>query len=150
ERRVARILLPAILGADRAIASDVPDGAPDHQPVMVALGGLERAVAHGEIDQKHGQRRFVHLNAVPVRRAIQPHVLTPVAVGVLPKARASTNSAAEAVRSISPVSATLPLSARSYIAASRPWARNSCHPSEAPTKPADRARQGAEHARASA
>ena len=45
--------------------------------------GLSAPFAHGQIDQQDGQRRFVHLDAVPVGRAVQPHVLGPVAVGFL-------------------------------------------------------------------
>ena len=41
------------------------------------------ALTRGEIDQQNGQGRFVHLNAVPVRRAVEPHVLRPMAVGFL-------------------------------------------------------------------
>ena len=53
-------------------------------------------------------------------------------------------------RSTSPVSATLPSSARSYSCVSRLFLDRSVHPSEVPTKPADPLSQGAEHARASA
>ena len=41
------------------------------------------ALASGEIHQENGESRFVHLNAVPVRRAVEPHVLRPMAVRFL-------------------------------------------------------------------
>ena len=37
----------------------------------------------GEVGQQDGERRLVHLDAVPVGRPVQPHVLGPVTVGLL-------------------------------------------------------------------
>ena len=43
----------------------------------------QRAAAHRKVEEQHRQRDFVHLDAGPVGRPVQPHVLGPVAIGVL-------------------------------------------------------------------
>ena len=83
ERRIARLLLPAILRAHGTVAREKRGRAPHHRPERVALAGVDHAFASGEIDQQNRQGRFVHLDAVPVRRAVEPHVLRPVAVRLL-------------------------------------------------------------------
>jgi len=50
---------------------------------MSPLTGVQDSLAIREIDEQDGERRLVHLNAVPIRGAVEPHVLRPVPVGLL-------------------------------------------------------------------
>ena len=82
ERRIARVFFPAILRADGTMAHKA-GGAPNRSASIVALTRLQRATARRQVDEQHGQCDFVHLNTGPVGRAVQPHVLGPVAIGLL-------------------------------------------------------------------
>ncbi len=83
ERRVARLLLPAILLRDRPVAREESRRAAHHRPEERELGRVERTLSVREVHQQDREPGFVHLDAVPVRRAIEPHVLRPVPVGFL-------------------------------------------------------------------
>ncbi len=72
----------------------------------------------------------------------------PASVHIDPKPRASTNSPLQAARSISPVKAMLPFSARVYSHSIWKCWERSCQPSEAPTNPTDVFFHGAEDASA--
>ena len=63
---------------ERAIGGRLPDDWEAHLPNFA-----DHTLAIREIDEQDGERRLVHLNAVPVRRAVEPHVLRPVPVGLL-------------------------------------------------------------------
>jgi len=65
----------------------------------------------------------------------------PASWDLLPNPRASRNVPWVAARSTSPHSATLPFSARAYSQVMRLWRTRSCHPSDTPTKPAERLSQ---------
>ena len=73
-------------------------GVADHRPVGGELARPERAASIREIHQQNRQRRLVHLDAVPIRRAVEPHVLAPVAVGLLSHHQVAPHPPGVAVR----------------------------------------------------
>ena len=83
ERRVAGILLPAVLAGPRTVADDEARRARDHRPERRQHRPGDRALAPGHVQQQHRERAFVELDAVPVGRAVQPAVLRPAAVVLL-------------------------------------------------------------------
>ena len=83
KRRISSLFLPPVLGTHRTIAREKCGRTPHHRPQRVSPAAIEHALTKGEIHQQNRQRRLVHLNAVPVGRAIEPHVLRPMAVRLL-------------------------------------------------------------------
>ena len=75
KRRVAGLFFPAILRTDGTVPREECGGAADHRPECVSLASVDHVVASREIDQQNGKSRFIHLDAVPVRRTVEPHVL---------------------------------------------------------------------------
>jgi hypothetical protein len=73
--------------------SDLPQGRPEsplkdgrpahHRPQGVPACRVDHAFARREINQEHRECRFVHLHTVPVRPAVEPTVLRPVAIRLL-------------------------------------------------------------------
>ena len=83
EGRIARLFFPAILRTHGTIPREKCRRSPHHRPQRFSPARVNDAVTSGEIHQEDGEGRFVHLNAVPVRRAVEPHVLRPMAVRFL-------------------------------------------------------------------
>ena len=83
ERRVSRLFFPSILRTDGAVARE-KDGRPaHHRPQRIPSGRVDHALARRKIDEENRECGFVHLHAVPVGPAVEPHVLRPVAIRLL-------------------------------------------------------------------
>ena len=59
----------------------------DHRPVRRQHRPRDRALAPGHVQQQHREGAFVELDAVPVRRAVEPAVLRPAAIVLLDRAQ---------------------------------------------------------------
>ncbi len=74
------ILLPAILVRDGPHAGDEPERAANHAG---RLDAIQRIALVQQRREQHRQRGLVELHALPIRRAVEPLILIPVAVLVL-------------------------------------------------------------------
>ena len=83
EGRVSRVFFPAILLGHRSVAHDETCSAAHHRPERSRGIGCEGTFAASQVNQQNRKRRLVHLDAIPPRRSFQPHILRPVAIGVL-------------------------------------------------------------------
>ncbi len=83
EGRIAAVLLPPVLTGRRAVLDQVAGRLPHHGPEPVKVALAQCAFLVGLLDEDDRERRFVHLDAVPVGFAVEPHVLRPVTVLLL-------------------------------------------------------------------
>ncbi len=83
EGRIAAVFLPSILLRDRAVGRDKGCGFADHWPPARAILVRARRFTAQQVDQQNGKGSLIHLQAVPVRTPIEPHVLRPMSIGFL-------------------------------------------------------------------
>ena len=80
---VARLLLPAVHGADGAVAHQILGSPTDHRPEPRHALIIERALAPREAHMQNDEGGFIELDSIPVMQPVEEHVLRPVAIGIL-------------------------------------------------------------------
>src|SRR6185312_2282558 len=83
ERRIAAVLLPSILLSGRAVANDIAGGGFDHLGVAGRLRTIDGAGAQQHVVKQDRKSGLVHLDAAPIRPAVEPGILYPMPVGFL-------------------------------------------------------------------
>ena len=83
EGRIAAIFFPAVLLRDGPIDGNERRSLANHRPPAGVVAEAARRFAAQEIDKQDGKGGFIHLQAVPVRAAIEPHVLRPMTISFL-------------------------------------------------------------------
>src|SRR5579864_62698 len=83
ERGIAGVLFPSVLLRDWAIAGNETHCPPHHWPPALHITKSVRSFPAQQIDEQDRKCSLIHLQPVPVRGAVQPHVLWPAPIGLL-------------------------------------------------------------------
>src|SRR5205085_4576045 len=81
--RISGVLFPPVLLCDGTVTRNKTDGPPHHGPPAIQISQRLRCLSTKQIYEQNREGGFIHLQSIPIRTAVQPHILRPAPVTFL-------------------------------------------------------------------